>query len=377
MTIILKRIVFVCLILVGIISCSSSAKEENKAITMDLANIKNFRIDSKIIPKEKLDTTLGVSISIRGLENPAMIARRKGMELFCQYLDSIGQKYTMQILDSGGSNDKEVDNMRQFAARGNGNIIVYSDPNEAAIAPALVEAVEESGGYIGTAWSKPEDVFVKDYAPTWVVHTSPDNRVAGASIAKILFDSVGGKGEILAIDGMLGNTAATDRGKGLDEVLAQYPDIKLVARDTGNWDSKQALALAETWLNLYPNVKGIWCANDMMALGVIQALDKIGKKGKVLVVGVDAVPDMVEAIKKGWATATVSADDYQQVGYILAIAYAAWVGQLDPAQLANDYLEFNTVSVNITKENVLDYEEKYIKGTPTYDFSLVYWNKAE
>ena len=52
------------------------------------------------------------------------------MKLFAEYLDSIGQKYEMQVLDSQGDSAKEVDNMRQFAAKANGNAIAYADPNE-------------------------------------------------------------------------------------------------------------------------------------------------------------------------------------------------------------------------------------------------------
>ena len=73
-----------------------------------------------------------------------------GMHLFAEYLDSIGQKYEMQVLDSQGDSAKEVDNMRQFAAKANGNAIAYSDPNEDAIAYSLAEAMAESGGYLGT-----------------------------------------------------------------------------------------------------------------------------------------------------------------------------------------------------------------------------------
>jgi ribose transport system substrate-binding protein len=66
------------------------------------------------------------------------------MEMFAKYLDSIGQKYEMQVLDSQGDNDKEVDNMRQFSAKAGGNAIAYSDPNENSIAYSLAEAMAES-----------------------------------------------------------------------------------------------------------------------------------------------------------------------------------------------------------------------------------------
>jgi ribose transport system substrate-binding protein len=180
--------------------------------------------------------------------------------------------------------------MRQFAAKAGGNAIAYSDPNENAIAYSLAEAMAESGGFIGTAWNKPDDVGPADLTPNWVIHTSPDNSVNGYNIAKVLFESMGGKGKIFVCEGMLGNTAAIDRAKGLDLALAEYPDIEVAGRDTANWATSEALTLVETWLSQNADVGGIWCANDNMATGALQALDKAGLKGKVGVVGVDANP---------------------------------------------------------------------------------------
>ncbi len=336
-----------------------------------------FTIDPAQIPQEKLDTTVYLAASIRGLDNPYIVTIIDGMNMFADYLKSIGQKVEVQTLDSGGSNDKEVDNMRQFAAKAGGNALAYSDPNESAIAPALVEAMAESGGYIGTAWNKPDDVGPADYDPNWVIHTSPDNVKNSEMISKEMFEAMGGKGKIFVVEGMLGNTAATTRAEGLDNMLKEYPEIEVVARDTGNWDAKQALNLVETWLNQYPDVGGIWCANDNMAVAAIQALDKAGLKGKVQVVGIDATNDMLAAIQDGSATATVSSNGYLQGGYTLAICYAAWAGLIDPAQLPAEYREFATPAITITKDNVDDYVAKYVDNKPELNFAEIFSCKAD
>ncbi len=338
---------------------------------------KNFTIDPAAIPQEVKDTTVYLAASVRGLDNPYIVTIIDGMNMFAEYLDSIGQKYEIQTLDSGGSNDKEVDNMRQFAAKAGGNAIAYSDPNESAIAPALVEAMAESGGYLGTAWNKPDDVGPMDYTPNWVIHTSPDNVKNSEMISKEMFDQMGGKGKIFVVEGMLGNTAATTRAEGLELALEQYPDIEVAARDTGNWDAKQALNLVETWLNQYPDVGGIWCANDNMAVAAIQALDKAGLKGKVKVVGIDATPDMLAAVKDGSATATVSSNGFLQGGHTLAMCYAVWAGLVDPAELPAEYREFATPAIMITTDNVDDYIKEFVEGKPQLDFSKPWSVKAD
>ena len=296
------------------------------------------------------------------------------MEMFAEYLDSIGQKYEMQVLDSQGDSAKEVDNMRQFAAMANGNAIAYADPNEDTIAYSLAEAMAESGGYLGTAWNKPADVGPADLTPNWVCHTSPDNVVNGYNTAKALFDAMGGKGQIFVCQGLLGNTAANDRYAGLQQALAEYPDIEVVADDTANWNTDEALALVETWLTQYPDVGGVWCANDNMATGALQALDNAGLKGKVGVTGVDANTDIVEAVRDGNATATVSSNGWLQGGYTLAICYAAWTGLLDVEALPAEYREFATPAVVISSPEAA---EEYLTSTPEFDFSKIFYCKAD
>lgn len=333
-----------------------------------------FTIDPSAIPAEKLDTTLYLAVSVRGLENPYIATINEGMKLFAKYLDSIGQKYEMQVLDSQGDSAKEVDNMRQFAAKANGNAIAYADPNEDTIAYSLAEAMAESGGYLGTAWNKPADVGPADLTPNWVIHTSPDNVVNGYNIAKALFDSMGGSGKIFVVQGLLGNTAANARYEGLQKALAEYPGIEVVADDTANWNTDEALALVETWLTQHPDVGGVWCANDNMATGTLQALDAAGLKGTVGVVGIDANTDIVEAIAKGEATATVSSNGYLQGGYTLAICYAVWAGLIDAADLPAEYREFATPTVLIDSVEAAKEWQNY---APEFDFAHIFSCKAD
>ena len=339
------------------------ASETPAAETTDWAN---FTIDPAQIPQEKLDTTLYLAVSVRGLENPYIATINDGMHLFAEYLDSIGQKYEMQVLDSQGDSAKEVDNMRQFAAMANGNAIAYADPNEDTIAYSLAEAMAESGGYLGTAWNKPADVGPADLTPNWVIHTAPDNVVNGYNTAKALFESMGGEGKIFVIQGLLGNTASNERYEGLQQALAEYPNIEVVGDDTGNWNTDEALALVETWLTQHPDVGGIWCANDNMATGAMQALDAAGLLGQVVVTGIDANTDIVEAIAAGNATATVSSNGYLQGGYTLAICYAAWTGLLDVEALPADYREFATPTVLIDSPEAAAEWQAY---EPDFDFS--------
>jgi len=392
---ILALLIAMVLVVASLAGCSSK-KEETPATTDDTVkptvaavvedeedttdpvvaapiDYANFKIDVAAIPQEKLDTTLYVAASVRGLENPYIATIDEGARMFTAWLDTIGQKYEYQVLDSGGVNDVEIDNMKQFSAKANGNAIAYSDPNESAIAPALAEAMASSGGFLGTAWNRPEDSSVTDYDPNWVIHTSPDNVINGKAIAEAMFEAMGGEGKIFVLQGMLGNTAAIDRYEGLQQALAANPNIEVVADDTANWATSEALTLVETWLTQYPDVKGIWCANDNMVSGALQALDAAGLKGKVSVVGIDANTDVVNEVAAGNVVATVSSNGYLQGGYTLAICYAAWIGQIDPATMPIEYREFATPATVITAANVVEFQA----SSPSFDFTDIFWCKAD
>lgn len=333
-----------------------------------------WKIAPSQIPQEKLNTTLYLATSVRDPSSPYIATVIGGMDKFAEYLDSIGQKYEKQVLDSGGDSTKEVENMRQFAAKANGNAIAYADPNENTIAYSLAEAMAESGGFIGTAWNKPDDVGPTDLDPNWVIHTSPDDAVNGYNIAVALFKHMGGKGKIFVCQGMLGNSAAIGRYEGLQKALKEYPDIEVVGDDTGNWLPDQAMALVETWLTQHPDVGGVWCANDNMATGALQALDNAGLKGKVGVVGIDANTDIVEAVRDGNAVATVSSNGYLQGGYTMAICYAAWAGLIDVESLPDSCREFATPAKLIDSPEAA---EEYLSVTPEFDYSQIFACKAD
>ena len=337
----------------------------------------NFRIDPALIPQEKLDTELHIAVSIRGLGNPYYVTKFEGMQMFSDWLTSIGQNHaTPQILDSGGSNDTEISNMRTFSVAAGGNAIVYVDPNEAANAPALAEAIAEGGGFMGTAWSKPDGIGPMDFTPNWVVHTSADNFTGGYNTARLLFESMGGEGDVFVIEGMLGNTAAIDRRRGFDAALESFPGINVAHQDSGNWATSEALILAETWLTVTPDVGGIWAANDNMAFGAIQALTNAGLQGQVGVTGIDATDDMVQAVRDGHAVATVSSNGFLQSSFTLAIAYAVWTGLLDIDQLPIEYREFFTPSVLVTADNVEEFVAIFIDSAPEFDFTNPFYAKA-
>lgn len=332
--------------------------------------------ESTISPEElqeKLNTILYVGVSVRTFSNPYLVTIADGAQLFCDYLDTIGQKYEYEVMLNESSNDEQVNAISAFLAKSNGNAILFVDPNEAAIASTIADMVEEAGAYMGSTWNKPPEVKVSDY-DHWVAHHTPDDVQMGYDIAVEMFSQFETpfEGKVVAIQGLLGNTTANNRYAGLLKALEEYPGIELVADETAGWMAPKALTIMETLLAADDDIDGVWCANDNMAMGVLQALEARDLLGKVKVVGINAIPTAIDAIKAGNMTATVDCDGWGQGAYTLAMCYDAWLGNLDVPSLPEGYRQFGTASILVTAENVEEYEEQYIINKPEMDF-MNYW----
>lgn len=290
---------------------------------------------------------------IRSLSNPYHAIWDAGGQA---YAKSIGAQY--KVLANEGDSQKQVSSARTLLASGNPKCTLLNvDPNASADAEALVKAAQEAGAYIVTQWNKPDDLHPWDGYDHWIAHISFDGNPAGQAISEELFKTMGGKGNIVAIQGILDNVPAIGRFAGLQAALAANSSVKMLDQQTANWDRKTAFSLMQTWLTKYPNqINGVWAANDDMALGALEALRSAGLAGKVPVVGVDATPDGLAAVAKGEMVATVASDAYWQGSAPFAMGVQVLSGTLTVASLSQDKREFYGKTTLITKDNVAEFQ---------------------
>jgi ribose transport system substrate-binding protein len=131
----------------------------------------------------------------------------------------------------------------------------------------------------------------------------PDNVYMGEVATEALMQAIGGKGEVIMTQGAAGHTGAQGRAKGFKNVVARYPDVKVVAEDFADWDVNKVAKLWEDYLVKYPNVTGGFFHNDDMALAAAKIAKNSGKDVKMA--GVDAMPPAVEAVASGGLIASV------------------------------------------------------------------------
>jgi ribose transport system substrate-binding protein len=132
-----------------------------------------------------------------------------------------------------------------------------------------------------------------------------DNVAGGRLGAQFLCEAIGDAGEVAMLEGFVGVANADDRRTGFHEEIARHPRVKLVESMTANWYTEEALTVATTLLKRFPNLKGIFCANDLMALGAMQAIEQADKTGRVVVVGYDNIEPVRAALASGKLAGTI------------------------------------------------------------------------
>lgn len=130
------------------------------------------------------------------------------------------------------------------------------------------------------------------------------NNYQGAQlVAEEFVKKMGEKGEFVELVGKESDTNAGVRSQGFHDVMDQYTEMKMVARQSANWSQPEAFSKMESIIQANPNIKGVICGNDTMAMGAMAALKAAGKAG-VVVCGFDGSNDVRDAIIAGDIAAT-------------------------------------------------------------------------
>lgn len=154
-----------------------------------------------------------------------------------------------------------------------------------------------------------------------------DSLQSGVLEMEYLAKKLNGKGNVVIMIGEPSQEAAVKRTEGFKQVLAKYPDMKVVAEQTANWDRAKGMALMENWLQSGKQIDVVAANNDEMAIGAIKAIEAAGKKGKITVGGIDATPDALGYLKSGELAVTVFQDAAGQAKGALDAAIKAAKGE--------------------------------------------------
>ena len=162
--------------------------------------------------------------------------------------------------------------------------------------------------------------------PDVAASVQPDDVAAGAQEMQMMADHLGGKGNIVVLQGPLGQSGEIDRTKGIKQVLTKYPDIKILAMDTANWKRDEAVNKMKNWISGFGDqINAVVSENDDMGLGALQALKESGRT--VPIVGIDGIEDGLNAVKSGEFIGTSLQNGTVELSAGLAVANALAKGE--------------------------------------------------
>lgn len=229
-----------------------------------------------------------IGVSLSTLNNPFFVSIREGIE-------EKAKEEGAEVVISDAQNDSSVQsNQIEDLITQKVDIIIINPVDSTAIASSVQKANEANIPVICVDRGSEDGEVVSLVA---------SNNVEGGKMAgEFILEKVGENAEVIQLEGIPGASSTRERGQGFEE--ATKDKISLVASQPANFDRAEGLTVMENLLQAHPDVKAVFCQNDEMALGAIEAIKASGKD--IVVVGFDGNDDAVEAVKNGELAATVA-----------------------------------------------------------------------
>ncbi|KRP63527.1 sugar ABC transporter substrate-binding protein [Pseudomonas orientalis] len=284
---------------------------------------------------------LKVGVSMSAFDDTFLTYLREDMDKQAKSYPK-GDGVQLQFEDARADVVKQLSQVENFISQKVDAIIV--NPVDTASTANIIKAATAAKIPLVFVNRRPDQ---KDL-PKDVVAVTSDDVEAGKLQMQYIAEKLGGKGKIVILLGDLANNSTTNRTKGVKEVLAKYPDIKIEQEQTGIWLRDRGMTLVNDWLTQGRDFNAVLANNDEMAIGAAMALKSAGKKD-VLIAGVDGTPDGLNAITKGDMAASAFQDAKgQAVGSVEA---ARKMARHEPVE-QNVVIPFKL----ITPDNVKDFK---------------------
>ncbi len=204
--------------------------------------------------------------------------------------------YEATIFDSQNNTALETDHFENVIASGYDAILF--NPTDADGSIANVRLAKKAGLPV---FCMDREVNATDAATSQILSDSYAGCVA---LGKYFVEKLNKEGKYVEILGMVGDNNTWSRSNGFHSVVDHYPELKMVAQQNADFDRNKAMEVMESILQVHPDIDGVFCGNDAMAMGAFQALKSAGKADEVMVFGFDGANDVINSIQQGNIIAT-------------------------------------------------------------------------
>ncbi|MBI1387358.1 MAG: substrate-binding domain-containing protein [bacterium] len=283
-----------------------------------------------------------IALVMKALSNPFFHAMEVGAR---EEADRLGVEFFVQGTNKETDITQQISIVENFITR-RVDAIVIAPASSTALVPPLFRA-QAQGIYVVNI-DNPLDEAAKKQMNLQCPFIGSDNALGASLACHDLVAAMGGRGDVAILEGIPGVINAELRKQGAMRIFDAEPEIKVVASQTAEWETEQAYQAFTNMLTAHPTIKGLFAANDSMALGAIRAIDAAGKTGQIAVTSYDNLEAAQEAVLAGKIISTI--DQHPE----LMGAYGV--------RAAKDHLDGKEVAATIsTPLDVVDFRRLTLK----------------
>jgi ribose transport system substrate-binding protein len=270
-----------------------------------------------------------IALIMKTMSNPFFQTMEKGAK---EEAGKLGIDLSSQAAEKETDDEKQAGIVENAIAK-KVDAIVIAPADSKTLIPALLKANGASIPVVNVD-NRIDPQAAKEAGLKLVTFIGPDNAAGAEKAARYLFEQMGGKGKAAMLEGIRGVDNAENRKKGFERALKDSPGIELADSQSASWELEQGDSVFSNMLTAHPDITGLFCANDMMALGAIRAIEAAGQKGKILVAGYDNLAAAQEKLKSGELLCTIEQHPDLMGAYGVRCAVALLEGKDIPPEIA-------------------------------------------
>lgn len=250
--------------------------------------------------KDPKEMTIGLSLST--LSNAFFIGMEKGVK---DEVNKVGCK----LIETNANGDiaKQLSDIEDLITK-RVDVLIVNALDADAIVPAVKKAKEANIPIIFLDRGANSDEITS--------FLETDNVKMGEMAANLILEHLKKQGKknanVVEIEGLQGTSAARDRGKGFHNIIDKHPEVKIVAKQAGDFNQEKSMNVMQNILQANPKIDAVFGHNDDCTLGAEKAIlaanrmKPLGDKDHIFLVGIDGINQAIEAVKKGHVDVCIS-----------------------------------------------------------------------
>ena len=268
-----------------------------------------------------------VALVVKTLNNAFFVEMERGARAAA---DSLGIELLVQAPEREIDVEKQMQIVENLIQRGI-SVLALVPSGSREIVPAVVKANRAKIPVV-IVDTRVDTSALRQAGGSTTTFIGSDNVSGGRMAGQFLVKKLGARGSVAVLEGVAGHETSDSRLRGFREALVSSPGISIASSQTANMERDQAFNVTQNMLQAHPDIDAIFAANDVMALGAVEAIAAAKKTGRITVVGFDAQDDARQAIRNGTMAATIAQNPRAMGRLAVIAAHRLLKGEKIPAE---------------------------------------------